>query len=388
MKEIYRPTRAEINIDNLKSNFDNIRALLKKETKLCAIIKANGYGHGAVRLAKIYEEQGADYFGVATCEEALELRQAGIKTPVMCLGYVPENRFEDMIENHIDITLYSVEKALLLSEKAVKSEKKANIHIKLDSGMSRLGFQCNDETVDAIMAISRLDKINIIGVFTHFALADDKSPDYTIKQFENYMRVVSALEEKGLEIPIKHVCNSAGVMMFPDYHLDMVRPGIILYGHYPSEDVDKSVIELRPAMALKTEISHVKELEEGRGVSYGHKYITGSNEVIATLPVGYADGFTRMLSGKADVMIDGRIVPVVGRICMDQSMIKVDGSAKAGDQVTIFSDQPGLAIERFADSLDTINYELLCMVQRRVPRVYLEKGEITGIEDYLIHNEK
>lgn len=388
MKEIYRPTRAEINIDNLKSNFDNIRALLKKETKLCAIIKANGYGHGAVRLAKIYEEQGADYFGVATCEEALELRQAGIKTPVMCLGYVPENRFEDMIENHIDITLYSVEKALLLSEKAVRSGKEANIHIKLDSGMSRLGFQCNDETVDAIMAISRLDKINIIGVFTHFALADDKSPDYTIKQFENYMRVVSALEEKGLEIPIKHVCNSAGVMMFPDYHLDMVRPGIILYGHYPSEDVDKSVIELRPAMSLKTEISHVKELEEGRGVSYGHKYITGGNEVIATLPVGYADGFTRMLSGKADVMIDGRIVPVVGRICMDQSMIKVDSSAKAGDQVTIFSDQPGLAIERFADALDTINYELLCMVQRRVPRVYLEKGEITGIEDYLIHNEK
>lgn len=386
MEEIFRPTWAQINLDHLKMNFHNIRKLIEPTTKFCAVIKANGYGHGAVQLARLYEKEGADYFAVATCEEALELRKAGIKTPMMCLGLVPEDRYALMIEENIDITLYSMDKARKLSEEAVKSGKEAQVHIKLDTGMSRLGYPCNQDTVEEIKAIAELKGIRLIGLFTHFALADAKDPAPTQEQFERYQSVARKLEIDGLQIPIKHVCNSAGIMMFPQYHLDMVRAGIVLYGHYPSEEVDRSVLKLYPAMALKTRVAHVKTLEKGRGISYGHRYITSGKEQIATLPIGYADGFTRMLSGKADVQIDGAKVPVTGSICMDQCMVNVSGhQVKAGDIVTIFSDQEGMDIERFGKKLGTINYELLCMVQRRVPRVYTEGGRILEVRDYLLH---
>lgn len=250
--------------------------------------------------------------------------------------------------------------------------------------MSRLGLQCNNEAVDEILKISTLENLEIVGIFTHFALADDKDLSYTHEQYKNYSFVVNELETKGLKIPIKHVCNSAATMMLPEYHLDMVRPGIILYGHYPSDDVDKSKVKLYPAMALKSTVAHVKKLEEGRGISYGHKYRSKENEIIATIPIGYADGFTRMLSGQADVKVNDKMVPVVGRICMDQCMLSLEEEAKVGDQITIFSDEEGMDIERFAQRLGTINYELLCMVQRRVPRVYKEDGKIIKVQDYLI----
>ena len=380
----YRPTWAEINIDHVKANYRNIRGLLKKETKFCAIIKANAYGHGSVQYAKILENEGADYFGVAICEEALELRENKITKPIMCLGYVPEDRFLYMMKNDIDITIYSLEKATILSKIAKDNNLRAKIHIKLDSGMSRIGLQCNSESVEEIMEISKLENIDIVGVFTHFALADDTDLTYTHEQYKNYTFVVSELENRGLIIPIKHVCNSAATMMLPEYHLDMVRPGIILYGHYPSDDVDKLRLKLHPAMSLKSTVAHVKTLEQGRGISYGHKYKSKQNEIIATIPIGYADGFTRMLSGQADVKINGSIVPVVGRICMDQCMLSLEQEAKVGDHLTIFSDEEGMDIERFAKRLSTINYELLCMVQRRVPRVYKEDGQVVHVEDYLI----
>lgn len=384
MKQVYRPTWVEINMDNLRRNFRNIRALLDEKTKFCAVIKANGYGHGSVELAKLYEEEGADYFAVATCEEALELRDAGIGTPLMCLGYVPEDRFGQMIEREVDITIYSLEKAKRLSEEAVKRGKEAKVHIKLDTGMSRLGYPCREDSVQEIKEIAALPGIRCRGLFTHFALADSADPSYTKEQFKRYLFVSERLEQEGVGIEIRHVCNSAGIMMFPEYHLDMVRAGIVLYGHYPSEEVDKSVLKLYPAMSLRTTVAHVKLLEEGRGISYGHKYHTRREERIATIPIGYADGFTRMLSGKADVRIGESIVPVVGRICMDQCMLNVTGlDVKVGDMVTIFSDEEELAIERFGERLGTINYELLCMIQRRVPRVYRNHGETTAVIDYL-----
>lgn len=384
MKQVYRPTWAEISLDNLRENFRGIRKLLKPETKFCAVIKANGYGHGSIELARLYEEEAADYFAVATCEEAFELREAGIRTPIMCLGYVPEDRFARMVEQDIDITLYSLEKARRLSEEALKIGRQAKIHIKLDTGMSRLGYPCNEDSIKEIREIAALPNIVCRGLFTHFALADAADPSYTREQFKRYQFVSDRLEQEGVKIEIHHVCNSAGIMMFPEYHLDMVRAGIVLYGHYPSEEVDKSVLALRPAMRLRTTVSHVKMLEKDRGISYGHKYYTKEQEQIATIPIGYADGFTRMLSGLADVRIGNNLVPVVGRICMDQCMINVSGlDVRVGDVVTIFSEDPELAIERFGEKLGTINYELLCMIQRRVPRVYVKDGKQSAVIDYL-----
>lgn len=384
MNEVFRPTWAQINLDNIRQNFRNIRGLLQPTTKFCAVIKANGYGHGSLMLAKVYEKEGADYFAVATCEEAMELRQGGITTPILCLGYVPEDRYAEMIRSNIDITIYSMAKARLLSALAAKFKTKARIHIKLDTGMSRLGYQCEDKAIEEIKVIAKLEGITIQGLFTHFALADSSDKAYTHEQFGRYRSMVEKVERAGITIPIKHVCNSAGIMMFPEYHLDMVRAGIVLYGHYPSEEVDKSRLEIRPAMTLQTTVAHVKELEAGRGISYGHKYVTPVTEQIVTLPIGYADGFTRMLSGLADVKIAEEICPIVGRICMDQSMVKVTGNVQVGDRVTVFSDEQDLAIERFAEKLGTINYELLCMVQRRVPRVYTEGGKNISLTDYLL----
>ncbi|MBP2027974.1 alanine racemase [Acetoanaerobium pronyense] len=379
----FRPTWVDINTDNFKENVRNIKKLLKQDTKFCPVIKANAYGHGAVQIGKILEEEGADYLGVATCEEALELRENNIKIPIMCMGYVPQSSFKDMLINDIDITLYSLEKAKVFSRICIETGKKGKVHIKLDTGMSRLGFKCDDLAIDDIVEISSLENLEITGIFTHFALADDINPEPTHRQFEKYIKIINGLEKKGIDTGIKHVCNSAGTIMFPQYHLDMVRVGISLYGHYPSEDVDKSRVALKPAMSLKSTISHIKILEKGKGVSYGHAYKTLGKEIIATLPIGYADGFTRMLSGKCEVKLKNEIAPVVGRICMDQTMIRLEKMADVGDTVTIFSDEKDFDIERFANRLGTINYELLCMVQRRVPRVYRSKGAVIEVVDYL-----
>lgn len=384
MKKLIGETFAVINLDHIRQNLRNIRRLIQPNTKVCAVIKANAYGHGSVRLAKLYEEEGVDYFAVATASEALELRHYGIHTPILCLGFVPDEQFENIVQNDIDIAIYSLEKAKRLSQEAVAQGKTAKIHIKLDTGMSRIGYPCNEETVKEIRSIASLEGIRCRGLFTHFARADEEDPSCTHQQFTQYDRMARRLEEEGVTIEIRHVCNSAGIMMFPEYHLDMVRPGIILYGHYPSDEVDTSKIELHPAMSLRTTVSHVKKMEAGIGISYGHKYVTSSEETVATLPIGYAHGFTRMLSGSADVKIGNQIFPVVGRICMDQCMALVTGAdVKVGDPVTIFSDEKGLEIERLAKKIGTVNYELLCMIQRRIPRVYEEKGKETEVIDYL-----
>ena len=378
------PTWAEINLDNILYNFKKLKSLTKEGTKACAIIKANGYGHGSVMLAKHLEKNGCDYFGVATANEALELRKHGIKTNIMCLAYIEEQLFEDIIKNDIDVPVFSYDVALKASEVAKKLDKKVNIQIKLDTGMSRVGFQFEEKTIEEIEKISKLDNIVLQGIFTHFAMADTYDRSFTVLQFSRYKEIVDSLEKKGIRFNIKHVCNSAGIISYPEYHLDMVRMGISLYGHYPSNEVDKKIVDLRPAMTLKTKLTNVKKVEKNSGVSYGHKYILDKDEIIATMPIGYADGFTRMLSSKADVFINGKKFDVVGRICMDQSMVKVDNNTKIGDIVIIFGEKEEERIERFEERLGTINYELLCMVQRRIPRVYFVEGKEIETVNYLL----
>lgn len=382
----FKPAWVEINLDHIIHNYKSLKALTKEGTKACAIIKANGYGHGSVTLAKALEEIGCDYFGVATGSEALELRNAGISSPLMCLAYIQESLHQEFIQKNIDIPLFSLEAAQKVSEAAIKLGKVANIHIKLDSGMSRVGLQCNEETINIIEVISKLEGINLKGLFTHFAKADEWDREETNLQFEGYSMVAESLKKRNVFFDIYHTCNSAGTIMYPEYHLDMVRIGISLYGHYPSDEVDKSRVELKPAMAFKSSITNVKLLEQDRGVGYGHKFVVQNQEgeFIATIPVGYACGMTRMLSGKVDFLINDKIYKPAGNICMDQSMIIVDESVKLGDEVTIFSDDERIRVERLAQRLGTINYEVLCMVQRRIPRVYLQNKKIVNVVNYLV----
>ncbi len=384
--EQYGSAWAEINFNHLNLNYDHLVSLLKKNTRICCVLKANAYGHGSVELAKFYIKKGADYFAVATLLEAMELRNAGIEHPVVCLGYVPEYQYEILLKNNIDISVYSMNSAKKLSQKAADLGVKANVHIKLDSGMSRLGFQCTDESVEQIERIYQFPNLHFRGIFTHFAKADEKQTDTTREQFARYIKTVDKLEEKGLKFDIRHCCNTAGAVYYPEYHLDMVRFGIALYGYYPSDEVDHTKIELKPAMRFCSIISHLKVLEQGRGVSYGYRYkVCEKEELIATMPLGYADGFTRLLSEKVAVQIDGTMYPVVGSICMDQSMIKLDRNKQyhVGQKVIIYSEEDGMGADRLAKSLGTISYEILCMLQRRILRVYFMDGKVVKVVDYL-----
>jgi len=386
-KNELRPLWAEINLDNLSHNMREVKRSIKKDTIACAVIKADGYGHGAVEIAETLDKSGADRFAVATLTEAVELRQSGIALPIMVLGYTPDFQFETILRYDIIQTIYTYEQGRFFSEKALEAGKKMTVHIKVDTGMSRLGFQTHEQDQEKMKNILAMEGLMIEGIFTHFAIADDENKDFTYSQFEKFQTLVKKLEEGGYQIPIKHVSNSAAIIDLPEMNLNMVRAGLMLYGLYPSEAVDHQNIKLKKVMELKTGISLVKDLEKGRGVSYGLIYETTETRRIATLPVGYADGFTRLLTEKAKVTLRGRAYPIVGRICMDQSMVDITGEeASIGDTVTIISsnDNDPNTVDDFAELLGTINYEIVCMISRRVPRVYLKKGEVTSITDHLL----
>lgn len=383
-QKITAPTWAEINLDNIKFNLKNIKKILNEDTKVCTVLKANAYGHGSVEIAKMLENENVDYFAVARLEEAIELRENNITTPILCLGYIPENSLELAIKNNIVITIYSVEMATKLDEISGKLNEKSNIHIKIDTGMTRIGFLPNDECLQQIKYISSLKNINIEGIYTHFAIADESSKLFTNNQVEKFNYIINNLQNIGINIPIKHVSNSAATMDLPNLSYDMVRCGIVLYGYYPSQEVNKDNLKLKPAMALKTTVAHIKEVEANVGVSYGLKYKTDKKERIVTIPIGYADGFTRM-QGQPKVTIKGEVFDVIGRICMDQCMVKIDKNIdiKIGDEVIIFG-EGYRTVEDIADDLETINYEIVCMVSRRVDRVYMERNAILQVESYLI----
>lgn len=381
-----RPVWAEIDLDKLAHNMREIRRVSKSKD-IIAVIKADGYGHGALDIAPTLLENGATRIAVAVLSEAIELRRGGIEQSIMILGFTPPSLIDMLIRYDIEQTVYSYELAKEISLMAQRKNKIARIHIALDTGMGRIGFLPNDESVDEVYKISKLPNIIIEGLFSHFSSADEENKEYTTYQFNNYNKFYEKLVQKGVKINVRHVANSAAIIDFPESHLEAVRPGIILYGYYPSNEVDKSNIALKPVMSLKTNVVHIKTLPAGEYISYGRKFKTNRESVIATLPVGYADGYTRLLYNKAKVIINGSFAPVIGRICMDQCMVDVTdiGNVNVGDEVTLMGEQGDLKFtaDNIAELIGTINYEVTCMISKRVPRVYMKAGKVVKIRNYV-----
>ncbi len=379
-------TWAEINLDALKENIENIRNVVDKKTMIMAVVKADAYGHGAVNAAKCLLRNGADRLAVADGDEALELRKAGILADILILGATFKEEIDVLVANDVTLTVFSYDFAKKISESAKKQNKEAKVHIKIDTGMSRIGFVSgvdDPKVAEEILMISKLPNIYVEGIFSHFATADEENQDYTQKQFREFMELCQCVKEMGLDIPIRHIANSAAIMMYPETHLEMVRAGIILYGFYPSEEVDKKRLKLRRVMTVKSRITLIKEIS-GRGVSYGKEYIAEGKIRVATVPIGYADGYTRLLNNKAKMIANGEPVKVIGRICMDQCMIDVTNvhNINTGDEVIIFGEEIVTA-DDIAKALGTINYEIVCMVSRRIPRIYLCEGKVVLRVNYL-----
>ncbi len=386
MEKIMRPVWAEIDLDKAAYNMKNIKKLVK-DKEVIAVVKADCYGHGADDLAPVFLENGASRLAVAILTEGIELRKKNITAPIMILGYTPLELGEELINNDIEQTVYDLEYAKKLSNIAERLGKKAKIHIALDTGMGRIGFIPNEESIEAVEKIASLNGIEIIGIFTHFSTADEYDKTYTNEQFKKIKNFISELEKRNINIPLKHVSNSGAIMDMPETYLDAVRAGIILYGYYPSNEVNKEKLDIKPILTLKTTVSHVKEVEEGTSISYGRTFITERKSKIATIPIGYADGYSRLLSGKAKVIINGKFAPVVGRICMDQCMIDVTdiGEVKVGDEVILLGEEGNLKFnaDDFAEIMGTINYEITCMLKQRIPRVYIKKGKIVNVRNYI-----
>lgn len=377
-----RGTWAEINLNNIKHNFHALKNTLKSDTKVCCVVKADAYGHGAVEVAKMLQQEKADYFSVARFEEAVELRNNNIHTPILCMGYISECDIEEAINRYIGITVYSYEMAKIINQKAGKLGKKASIHIKIDTGMSRLGFLTDDNSINDILKLKELINLNIDGIYTHFATADETDKKETYLQLERYKKVIDALEKANIDIQFKHVSNTAAIIDLKELGFNMVRLGIGLYGHYPSDEVSKEV-ELKPAMKLKTIITNIKTVAPGTKVSYGYTYEFKEASTLATLAIGYADGFDRT-QNNPKVMINGVLCDVVGRICMDQCMVKIPEGLNVNieDEVLIMGNEPGVTAENLASRRGTINYEVLCSVSRRVTRDY-NLGDKTYSKCYL-----
>ena len=365
---------AEVSLKAIGHNIAQVKKRLRPGVKLLAVIKADAYGHGAVRVGKYLEDQ-VDYFAVATAEEAMELREQGIRLPVLVLGYISPEQYSEILDYDITQTVYSLEIAEKLSEASVKAGCRTKIHAALDTGMTRIGFHITEEEADRIAAISRLPGLELEGMFTHFSCADQKDKTYCGLQLEKFRRMERMLRARGVEIPVKHICNSAGIMEFDDYRFDMVRSGIVTYGLYPSEEVDKSRLPLIPALSWKSRVIHVQDVEPGLGVSYGATYTTeGPCTRIATVSAGYADGYPRALSNKGRVLIHGRYAPILGRVCMDQMMVDVSHipDVKVEDTVTLIGREGdrGITMEEVADPACRFNYEMACGISKRVPRIY------------------
>lgn len=381
-------TVLKINLDNLAENIRNVKNYVGVDTLVMAIVKANGYGHGATTVSKVFLENGADRLGVSILREGIELRSAGIEAPILLLNYIPVNQYRDTIKYNLTASIYRYEDAKALSDLAVSMDKSVKIHIKIDTGMSRIGFVPSEESIGDIIKIWKLPNIEIEGIFTHFAKADEEDKSFAHLQFQRFMDLVNELEKKGLSIDIRHVANSATTLDLKEYKLDMVRPGSILYGYYPSLEVKKENIQVKAAMTFKTKISNVKYIEEGTGVGYNHAYIAKERVKIATIPVGYADGYSRVLLKKAYAFVNGKRAQIVGKICMDQMMINVShiDNIEIGDEVKLFGheDKDSPSIDEVASWIGTLNIDVLCMISRRVPRVYYKNNKCTHVIDYIL----
>ncbi|MCR5207485.1 MAG: alanine racemase, partial [Eubacterium sp.] len=356
-------------------NIENAKKKLPEGVKLLEVIKANAYGHGAVEIGKFLDGK-CDFFGVACVEEALELKEADIKTPVLILGYVSPSDFGLCVKEDIRIPIFRYNDAEKLSAEAVKQGKRVPFHFCVDTGMSRIGFQVTEDDADICKKIAMLDGIYAEGIFSHFATADESDLTRAIKQRERFDTFIEMLERRGVSIPIKHINNSAGIMVFDRYY-DMCRMGITTYGLYPSGDVDKSLLDIRPVMSWKTHITHIKTLGAGREISYGGTYVTDRETRVATVSVGYADGYPRCLSNKGRVIIRGKYAPILGRVTMDQIIVDVSDipEAEIEDEVVLVGSQGGasLTMEEVSEAAYSFNYELPCRISPRVHREYIYK---------------
>lgn len=377
-------TRVKIDLDIIEHNFDAVRQ--KAGVPVMAVIKADAYGHGAIQVARTLEEKCA-FFGVSSIHEALELREAGLKTPILILGHTPTSAFPLAVKLGIRPTLYSMEGAQAFSRAAVDAGVTAPFHFAVDTGMSRIGFQVCQADADICAEIVRLPGITPEGIFSHFATADCADLTRSRAQAARFDHFLEMLLARGVHIPIRHLDNSAGLMNFPN-HYEMVRSGIVTYGMYPSSEVSPALLSLTPALQWLSRVTHVKTLPAGREISYGGICKTERTTVVATIPVGYADGYRRSLSGKFYVLIRGRRAPILGRICMDQMMVDVTDipGVQTGDNVVLVGrdGEEAITMEQISEAADSFNYEFVCGISRRVPRLYCRGGETIHSVHYLL----
>ena len=364
-----RPVWAEVNLQALRHNYREIKKQLAAGVKLCAVVKANAYGHGAVAAARVALEEGAEYLAVATLSEGIELRQAGFTTPILVLGLVMPEDAKDVVDYDLTQVVCELSLAKALSEEAQRQQKKARIHLKVDTGMGRIGVR-PEEIGELAAKIAELPGLVIEGMFSHFATADSKDKTYTKQQLAAFKDAIAAVEGRGIKLSLKHIAESAAILEIPEAHFDMVRAGVIQYGLWPSEEVTHP-IDLQPVMSLKAKVVWIKTLHKGESIGYGRQFIAGRECRIATLPIGYADGYIRAYGKEGFVEIHGQKAPIAGRVCMDQVMVDVTDipNVEIGDEVTLFGSD-SLTIDEVARWGDTINYEIPCLLSARVPRVY------------------
>ena len=397
-------TWAEIDLDVLAQNMREIRRITSPGAEVMGVVKADGYGHGAIQVSEVLLENGATRLAVSMLDEAIELRKHGIIEPILILSHTDPRRIHEVIAYDLTLTVFAYDFAEALSQEAQKENEEIRIHIKIDTGMGRIGYLDGEESIEEILRISDLPGIDIEGIFTHFSTSDEPDTAYVELQFNRFIKMTDELEKRGLHIPIKHACNSAAILRFPHMHLDMVRAGLIMYGMWPKGCPQAyQPITLVPAMTLKSSVMYVKDLPAEHAVSYGRHYVTEKDSVIATISIGYADGYARRLSNRADVLVYGKRARVVGNVCMDMCMLDVTDFEKRpeiSDEVVLFgtqiigSEKYYLPVDEISDLLDTINYEITCLIGKRVPRVYLQSDEtapdaqlyLVGIRDFFHPN--
>ena len=380
------PSRAwvEINLDSIVNNLNEIRKHVGPDVKINGVIKADGYGHGAVMTAKVLSANGIDMLSVATLDEAIQLRKQKIITPILVLGYTDVDRLREIVKNDITVSVFDIDIARKLSDEAKAKDKKINVHLKIDTGMNRIGFHFTDE--ESLFKAYSLNGLNIRGTFTHFSTAGESDTEYTEIQYSRFIKILDKIKRKGFDTGICHANNSGGTLIHTGKAMNMVRTGLLLYGLYPSEDSKQAVnLNLKPAMTFKAKIIKVKTIPAGMPVSYGNKYVTEGDTKIATIACGYADGYSRILSGKAQMIIGGKKVPVVGNICMDMCMADISNikeSVEVGDEAVLFDGE--ITAGDIASLNGTINYEIICRIGMRIPRVYFKNGEIIKVSNYLL----
>jgi len=377
-------TYVNSDLDAIAENFEAVRK--KAGTPVMAVVKADAYGHGAIQVARLLEDRCA-FFGVSSMQEAQELRQTGIETPILILGHTPVGAYPIAVAENVRPAIFRYEDALALSQEACCQGKIADFHFAVDTGMSRIGFPVTEEAADICAAIAKLPNLRAEGLFSHFATADCADLTKAKAQAELFDRFDAMLKDRGVEIPIRHLDNSAGIMNFPN-HYEMVRSGIVTYGMYPSAEVASSLLGVRPAFQWCSRVTHVKWLEAGREISYGGTFVTSRPTKVATIPVGYADGYRRNLSNRFYVLIKGQKAPILGRVCMDQMMVDVTDIADVQPEDTVIlvgrSGDEEITVEQIAAAADSFNYEFVCGISRRVPRVYYLGGKAVHTVHYLL----